>query len=87
MKQRRLYEGQECVFDARDILDKRKYRGKVLMKMNGQNASFVSPSGVIFRRDHPFQLVPTEDLDFLRYQENPSFSEADIVEVEDYYTI
>ncbi len=81
---RRLYEGQVCLFDARSILDKRKYKGKILLKMQRQNASFESPSGVMFWKDHPFQLVPEDDVETLL---KDNFVRANLEEVEDFYFV
>lgn len=56
---------------------------KVLMKMERNNFSWTTRSGVIFTREHPFQLVPEPEVDELIRE--GGFRRADPKEVVVYY--
>lgn len=56
--------------------------GRVLMKMETENMSFVTDSGVKFTRDAPFQLVQEWEVDLLLKQ---NFRKAYPEEVSEYY--
>lgn len=56
--------------------------GKVLMKMERENLSFVTDSGVKFTKDAPYQLVEEWEFELLLRQD---FRRAYPEEVEEYY--
>jgi hypothetical protein len=85
IRERRVREGQQLVFDARDVLNTKLHEGEVLLKMVNGPISFTSPGGVRFWKRHPFQWVTGDDVDFLRYSTEPQFVEATVEDVEDYY--
>ncbi len=58
--------------------------GVVLMKMERQNSSWTTRSGVIFTQEHPFQLVPEDEVDELLNE--GGFRRADPKEVVNFYT-
>jgi len=88
MRERRLKVAGTVVFDYRDLLDGRKRKGKVLLKMKKGPASYTSEKGTRFWKAHPFQLVDEEEAQHLL-----SFGEDNYVyfvvatpeDVEDYY--
>lgn len=57
--------------------------GLVLVKMERQNSSWATRSGVVFTREHPFQLVTKEEADELFME--TGFREAGPEEVLAYY--
>lgn len=56
--------------------------GRVLMKMETENMSFLTESGVKFTREAPFQLVEEWEVDLLLKQ---NFRKAYPEEVSEYY--
>lgn len=77
----------KVVFDARELLDKRRHKGKALLKMVQGPGSY-DDQGVKFWQEHPFQLVPKEKVDhFLGLSEYGfvSFEHAQVKDVENYY--
>lgn len=87
----KLYDNNRLLFDAKEVLDARHNKGKVLMKMipadNARTtpASITTPDGVTFYKDHPYQYVTSEEADRLRQQRMPRFIPATKEELEDYY--
>lgn len=56
---------------------------RVLMKILSDNFSYTTEGGVIFKKDHPFQLVSKEESDILI--RTRQFMYADPKEVEEFY--
>lgn len=56
--------------------------GKVLMKMERDNASFITDNGVKFTRENPYQLVEAPEVEVLLRQ---NFRKAYPEEVKDFY--
>lgn len=84
--EKRVWEGQTKVFDVKDVLDKRKHKNEVLLKMESKLGSFLTDSGVKFWDKHPFQWVPQEEASFLLGLSDPKFVRATVEEVEDHYS-
>jgi len=55
--------------------------GKVLIKMERDNVSYRSPSGVLFTQEHPFQILDEGEVPFL----DAGFRVATPEEVAEYY--
>lgn len=58
--------------------------GKILVKMETDNYSYLTESGVKFTKAHPFQLVEESEADLL--EENGGFRKASPQELIDFYT-
>lgn len=56
--------------------------GKILLKMERDNVSFVTDAGVKFTREQPFQLVDADEVDLLIRQ---NFRKAYPEEVKEFY--
>ena len=56
--------------------------GKILMFMERENFSWKTPGGVIFTREHPYQIVAEEEVPVLLPE---GFREASAEEVKKYY--
>jgi hypothetical protein len=83
----RLYDGKTLLFDARDVLVKpQAMKGFRLVKMEKGPLSYRTSGGTKFYRDHPFQYVPVEEVDWVLSLTQPVFRLAKLEEVEDYYT-
>lgn len=88
MRERRKRIAGQVVFDYKDIIDKRRHRGKVLIKMKKGPMTYTSDNGTRFFKDHPFQLVDeTEAEHLLGFKESHYvyFVPATVEDVEDYY--
>jgi hypothetical protein len=85
MRPKRVYDGQDIIFDAKWLFDKRRQKDKVLLKMDANLRSFETPSGARFWGQHPYQWVSREDADYCLSLSHPKFVHATIEEVEDYY--
>ena len=87
MRAKRLREGRRVLFDYRDLVDKRKHKGEVLLRMKKGPISYNTGS-IRFFSEHPFQWVPKEEAErLLGFDENNfvHFVEATIEQVEDHY--
>lgn len=60
----------------------KEFNDKIFLKMERQNASWITARGVIFTQDHPFQLVDKDEAAELFSQ---GFREASSEEVKAYY--
>lgn len=87
MRQRRVKDGNTIVFDARDVLDGRGKKDRVLLEMRNGPISYTTEEGVKFWRKHPFQWVSKDEAELLKNNKNPEFREVDKADVEDYYAI
>ena len=87
MRERRVKNGNTVVFDARDVLDGRGKKDKVLLEMRNGPISYTTEEGVKFWRKHPFQWVSEGEAELLKHSKNPEFREVDRADVEDYYAI
>ena len=85
MRERRVYDGNDLLFDARDILDQKKHKGKQLVKMVTGPISYESPGGVKFWKSHPYQWVTEAEANLLEQSNAPTFVRAKFAELEDYY--
>lgn len=86
MRERRIHDGQVVLFDARDVLDTKANKGKTLLKIINCGGSFITNEGTRFWQKHPFQWVTKEEAqELLGYTGRPTFVEANIAEVEDWY--
>ena len=57
--------------------------GKILLKMERENASFTTTKGVKFSKDHPYQLVDEDEVAALLRQ---NFRKAYPEEIKDFYS-
>jgi regulation of enolase protein 1 (concanavalin A-like superfamily) len=87
MRERRLYDGRQLLFDARDILDARKHKGKVVVKMKNGPVSYTTDKGTKFWNKHPYQWVSEEERDFLLSLTQPEFVLSSKEDIEDYYAV
>jgi hypothetical protein len=71
-----------AAFQAYEEAVKEATGGRVLMKMERENQSFVTDSGVKFTRSQPYQLVPEHEVELLLKQ---NFRKAYPEEVTDFY--
>jgi hypothetical protein len=65
------------------VLEQAGTPGKVLMKMERRNSSWTTRSNVVFTQEHPFQLVPEEEVAELIAE--GGFRRADPMEVVHFY--
>lgn len=56
--------------------------GKVWLKMERENMSFTSPTGIKFTKDNPYQMVDPDEVDILLSQ---NFRRAYPEEIKDFY--
>jgi hypothetical protein len=68
---------------TRKVLEEAALPGRVLLKMERKNSSWTTRSGVIFTQEHPFQLVPEEEVEELLRE--GGFRRADPQEVVYFY--
>lgn len=91
MKERRLRDGKNILFDYRDLLDKKQHKGQVLLKMKKGPITFATDNGTRFFRDHPFQWVAADEAEHLlnTFGEDTYvfFVPATIQDVEDLYAL
>lgn len=86
MRERRIKEGNTVVFDAaKDVLDSRGKKDKVLLEMRFGPISYTTEEGVKFWSKHPFQWVTKEEAEFLKTLSTPEFREVSKEDAEDYY--
>lgn len=88
--ERRLKENNKVLFDWKDLLDKRKSKGKTLIKMKKGPITYTTNEGTRFFKQHPFQWVSKEESDHLLSLPEEGyvfFVPATIEDVEDYYII
>lgn len=86
MRERRIKDGNAIVFDAaKEVLDSRGKKDKVLMEMRGGPISYTTEEGVKFWAKHPYQWVSQEEADILQGLSNPEFRPVSKEVVEDYY--
>ena len=88
MRERRLKINGSVVFDYRDLLDGRKRKGKVILKMKKGPMTYESEQGTRFFKDHPFQLVDETEAEHLLAFKDTNFVYfvvASVEDVEDYY--
>lgn len=86
-KDKILKINDKIVFDARILLDKRKHKGKAIMKMVKGPGSY-EDQGIKFWQEHPFQLVPLDKVahfESMRAWGFVAFEPAQVKDVEDYY--
>lgn len=86
--QRRVREGNNIIFDYRDLINKSKNRGKILIRMKRGPLTYTTEAGIRFFRDHPFQWVEKDEAEFLLSIPETMFVHfvpATIEDVEDYY--
>lgn len=69
---------------AKRVLSDADSDDKVIIKMERKNNSWTTRSGVIFTQEHPFQLVPQEEVDELIRE--GGFRRADPKEVVYFYS-
>ncbi len=77
---------QEDQRDKEEVINsliKKNSDGRTLVKMERKNASWTTHSGVIFTQEHPFQLVPNDELEALLNE--GGFRRADPKEVVKFY--
>jgi hypothetical protein len=89
MRERRKKINGTVVFDYKDLLDRRKHKGKIILKMKKGPMTYTSTEGTRFFKDHPFQLVDeTEAQHLLSFKEDNFvyFVNASVEDVEDYYS-
>lgn len=83
---KRIKEGNTVVFDAaKDVLDFRGKKDKVLMEMRFGPISYTTEEGVKFWNKHPFQWVGEDEANYLESLLTPEFRRATKEAVEDYY--
>lgn len=68
---------------ASKVLEGTSAPGKVLMKMERRNASWTTRSNVVFTQEHPFQLVPEDEV--IELIKEGGFRRADPQEVVFFY--
>jgi hypothetical protein len=86
--ERRYRENNRVLFDYKDLFDKRKSRGKVLLKMKKGPLTYTTTSGTRFFKQHPFQWVgEDESVHLLSLPEDGYvfFVRASVEDAEDYY--
>lgn len=88
--ERRLRENNRVLFDYKDLLDKRKNKGKVLIKMKKGPITYTTTENTRFFKQHPFQWVSEGEAQHLLSLPESGyiyFIKATIEDVEDYYAI
>lgn len=86
MRERRVFDGKTKIFDAVDVLDGRKHKNQVLLKMKNGPISYTTTEGVRFWNKHPFQWVEEGESVQLLQLTQPEFYIATKEQVEDYYS-
>lgn len=85
MREKRVRDGQRILFDADELLDGRRGKGKVMVKMNNGPMSYTTEEGVKFWNKHPYQWVSPDEAEILRKSKSPEFSIVDKKDAEDFY--
>lgn len=84
MRSRRVYDGNNVIFDAKELFANRD--DMVLLEMRNGPISYTSEGGVRFWAKHPFQWVSGGEAELLLKSSAPEFREASIDDLEDYYS-
>lgn len=77
---------KQAVIDAAKALEDATTQlmgGKVVVKMERENQSYITPDGVKFTKEHPFQLVTKEEAERLGEY---GFRRASPSEIAEYYS-
>ena len=84
MRTRRIYDGNDVIFDYKNLFGEKD--GKVLVEMRNGPISYMTEEGVRFWARHPYQWVSEAEATILLNSRNPEFQLSNMNDLEDYYS-